>query len=105
MEAGVDVGSTIMVALTLASALTAVLFAVQFARAIGGELGAAFRWVVIGTIIFMITRADDLVKMTGGFARMGIDYARQMWLPHSLLVAIAWVAIAYGFSRMWKAFR
>jgi len=54
--------------------------------------------------VFAITRVDDLIKVLGIFAKMGIDYKRVMWLPHSLVVLVAWGFIAFGFSRMARAF-
>ncbi len=101
----VDPISTVLVVLALVATLAAVLFAMQFARAIGGELGAAFKWVNIGVIIFAITRVDDTLKVSGVWAKMGIDYKRALWQPHSALVLIAWVAIAVGFMKMARTFK
>jgi hypothetical protein len=102
--ASIDVPTTLMVALALASVLAAFVLAGRFARTVGGELGAAFKWVRIGVGVFALTRIDDLLKVTGLFARMHIDYARVVWLPHSLAVLVAWCLITWGFVRMAKAF-
>jgi hypothetical protein len=101
---GIDIPTAVMVVIALVSALTAVVFGMRFARAIGGELGGAFRWVMWGTILFALTRADDLLKVTGVFSRMGINYQKVVWLPHSIAVALAWFLITVGFYKMYKTF-
>ena len=60
---------------------------------------------MVGVLVFAVTRVDDLLKVSGTFARMGIDYERVLWLPHSLTVAAGWILIAIGFSRMARAFQ
>ena len=67
-------------------------------------MGAAFKFVEWGVGVFAITRIDDVLKTSGAFAKMGIDYKRVMWVPHSVAVLIAWALISYGFYRMAKAF-
>ena len=104
LDALADIPSTIAVAAALTVCLLASWFAWKFARIVGGELGAAFKWVMVGVLVFALTRVDDLFKVTGAFARMGIDYRRVLWLPHSVTVAAAWILIAFGFSRMTRAF-
>jgi hypothetical protein len=104
LDAVADIPSTIAVAAALAVCLLASWFAWKFARTVGGELGRAFQWVMVGVLVFAVTRADDLIKVSGTFARMGIDYKRVLWLPHSVTVAVAWILIAIGFSRMTRAF-
>jgi len=105
IEVVVDIPSALAVAGALAMVLAASWFAWKFARTICGELGAAFRWVMIGVLIFAITRVDDLLKVTGVIAKMGIDYKRALWLPHSVVVAVAWILITIGFYRMTRAFK
>jgi hypothetical protein len=100
----VDIPSTVMVVLALSATLAGVWFAMKFARTAGGELGAAFKFVNIGVMIFAITRIDDVLKVSGSWAKMGIDYKRVLWVPHSALVLVAWGLIAFGFYRMSKAF-
>ncbi|HZS41498.1 MAG TPA: hypothetical protein VFF06_31930 [Polyangia bacterium] len=100
----IDWPTLIMVLLALFTALTAVVFGYLFSKAIGGELGAAFKWVMGGTLLFALTRADDVLKVAGVFAKMGINYQKQVWLPHSVAVALAWLLITYGFFRMYKTF-
>jgi hypothetical protein len=100
----IDIPTTIMVALALVTSLTASYFAWKFASTVGGEMGGAFRWVMIGVIIFAVTRADDLCKVAGIFASMGIDYGKFVLLPHSLAVFVAWILITVGFYKMDKAF-
>ena len=100
----IDIPSTIAVVAALLTSLTASWFAWKFSKTVGGDMGAAFKWVMIGVIIFAVTRADDVVKVTGTFEKMGIDYKKVMWLPHSLAVLVAWGLITYGFYKMNKAF-
>jgi hypothetical protein len=104
IEVVVDIPSTMAVAAALATCLGASWLAWRFSRTVGGELGGAFKWVMSGVLIFAVTRVDDLLKVSGVFARMGIDYKRVVWLPHSLTVALAWILIAIGFQRMTRAF-
>ena len=107
MEAagGIDIPTTALVVLGMVAALAAVVFARSFSNAIGGELGGAFRWVMIGTVIFALTRVDDLLKVTGVYVRMGLDYQRVLWVPHSAVVVVAWGLITYGCYRMWRTFQ
>lgn len=105
IEVVVDIPSTIAVAAALAACLAGSWMARKFSRTVGGELGGAFKWVMAGVLVFAVTRVDDLFKVSGAFARMGIDYKRVVWLPHSLAVALAWILIAIGFARMTRAFR
>ena len=107
MEAAttIDVPTAIFVLLGMLASLTAVFFGLSFARAVGGELGGAFRFVMIGTVVFALTRVDDLMKTTGMFVRMHVNYEKVMWLPHHLGVFAAWLLIAFGFYRMAKTFR
>ncbi len=100
----VDIPSTIAVVAALAATLVAIAYALRFSRAIGGELGAAFKFVNIGLFIFAITRVDDVLKVSGMWAKWGIDYKRTLWLPHSLVLLVAFLIIAFGFSRMAKTF-
>jgi hypothetical protein len=100
----VDIPSTVMVLLALAATLAGVWFALSFAKTAGGELGSAFKFVNIGVLIFAITRIDDVLKVSGAWAKMGIDYKRELWMPHSAVILISWSLIAYGFYRMKKAF-
>jgi hypothetical protein len=105
LEVVVDVPSTIAVASALGVCLVASWFAWRFSKTVGGELGAAFRWVMVGVLVFAVTRVDDLLKVSGAFAKMGIDYKRVLWLPHSVTVAVGWILIAIGFARMTRAFQ
>ncbi len=100
----VDIPSTIMVILALAATLAGVWFAMGFAKTAGGGLGSAFKFVNIGVLIFAVTRIDDVLKVSGTWAKLGIDYKRELWMPHSAVVLIAWSLIAFGFYRMKKAF-
>jgi hypothetical protein len=102
--AHIDLGSTIAVVGALVASLAASWYAWRFARTVGGELGAAFKWVMIGILLFAVTRVDDLMKTTGGWTALGIDYGKVILLPHSVLVVVAWLIIAFGLSRMAKAF-
>ena len=104
VEVVVDVPSTIAVAAALVSSLIALYFAWKFSKTVGGDMGAAFKFVMVGVAIFAATRIDDVVKVSGAYAKMGIDYKRVMWVPHSVIVLVAWGLIAYGFYRMAKAF-
>jgi hypothetical protein len=104
LDASADITSTIAVASALGMCLLASWFAWKFARAVGGDLGRAFKWVMAGVLIFSVTRADDLLKVSGVFARMGVDYKHALWLPHSVTVAVGWILIAIGFRRMSLAF-
>jgi hypothetical protein len=101
----VDIPSTIMVVGALVATLVAVYFARQFSRTIGGDLGAGFKFVDIGLLIFAVTRVDDVLKISGMWAKWGIDYKRTLWLPHSLIILVAFVVIAFGFYRMTRAFK
>ncbi len=105
LEVVVDIPSTVAVTAAFAVCLAASWFAYKFARTIGGEVGAAFKWVMAGVLVFAVTRADDVLKVSGTFARLGVDYKRALWLPHSLTVAVAWILIAVGFARMRRAFQ
>ena len=100
----VDVPSTVMVVFALLASLAAIVFALRFARTTGGELGAAFRFVNIGVLVFAVTRVDDVLKVSGAWAKWGVDYKRTLWIPHSGVVFVAWALIGYGFYRMSKAF-
>jgi hypothetical protein len=100
----VDIPSTVMVVLALAASLVAAAFAMRFARTVGGEMGAAFKFVNAGVAVFALTRIDDVLKVSGMWAKWGIDYKRTLWAPHSGVVFLAWVLIAYGLYRMSKAF-
>lgn len=104
LDAGADITSTIAVASALGMCLVASWFAWRFSRTVGGDLGGAFKWVMAGVLIFSVTRVDDLFKVSGLFARMGIDYKHALWLPHSVTVAAGWILIAIGFRRMSLAF-
>jgi hypothetical protein len=103
-ESGMDIPSTIAVASALGVCLVASWFAWSFSRTVGGALGVAFKWVMVGVLIFALTRVDDLLKVTGTFTHLGIDYRRSLWLPHSIAVAAGWILIAFGFYRMTRAF-
>jgi hypothetical protein len=100
----VDIPSTVMVILAFAATLAGVWFAIKFSRLAGGELGAAFKFVNVGVFIFAISRIDDVLKVSGTYAKWGIDYKRVLWVPHSAVLLVAWCLIAYGFYRMSKAF-
>ncbi len=100
----VDIPSTVMVILALVATIAGVFFAIRFSRTAGGELGAAFRFVNIGVFIFAVSRIDDVFKVSGTYAKWGIDYKRVLWVPHSSVILVAWCLIAYGFYRMSKAF-
>lgn len=100
----IDIPSTIAVTAALLTSLTASWFAWKFSKTVGGDMGAAFKWVMIGVLIFAVTRVDDTLKVAGVFAKMGVDYKKVMWLPHSLAVLVAWALITVGFYRMNKAF-
>ena len=104
IEVVVDIPSAIAVAAALLSSLLALYFAWRFSKTVGGEMGAAFKFVMIGVGIFAATRVDDMLKVTGVYARMSVDYKHALWLPHSLVVLLAWGLIAFGFYRMGKAF-
>jgi hypothetical protein len=100
----VDIPSTVMVVFALLASLAAIYFARRFSRTTGGELGAAFKFVNAGVLIFAVSRIDDVLKVSGSWAKWGIDYKRTLWVPHSAVVFVAWVLISYGFYRMSKAF-
>ena len=100
----VDIPSTIAVAAALVVTLVALFYAWKFSKTVGGDMGAAFKYVEAGVGIFALTRIDDVIKVSGAYAKMGIDYKRVMWIPHSAVVLVAWGLIAYGFYRMAKAF-
>jgi hypothetical protein len=104
IEVVVDIPSTIAVAAALGVTLVALYFAWKFSKTVGGDMGAAFKWVMGGVAIFDVTRIDDVIKVSGAYAKMGIDYKRVMWIPHSAVILVAWGLIAYGFYRMAKAF-
>jgi hypothetical protein len=104
IEVVVDIPSTIAVLTALLASLIALFFAWKFSKTVGGEMGAAFKFVMGGVAVFAITRIDDVIKVSGAYAKMGIDYKHVMWIPHSLVVLVAWGLIAFGFSRMAKAF-
>lgn len=100
----IDIPTTIMALLALVTTLTASFFAWKFSSTVGGDIGGAFKWVMIGIIVFAITRVDDVLKVTGIFTGMGVDYQHTIWLPHSLAVFVAWVLIGIGFKKMDNAF-
>jgi len=100
----VDIPSTISVVAALVAALVALFFAWKFSKTVGGDMGAGFKFVMVGVAIFAVTRIDDVMKVSGTYAKMGIDYKRVLWVPHSLVILVAWGLIAYGFYRMAKAF-
>ena len=104
VEVVVDIPSTVAVAAALAAALIALYFAWKFSKTVGGDMGNAFKFVMGGVGIFAVTRIDDVIKVSGAYAKMGIDYKRVMWVPHSAVILIAWGLIAYGFYKMAKAF-
>ena len=92
------------VAAAFAATLIALWFAWKFSKTVGGDMGAAFKFVMTGVAIFALTRIDDVIKVSGAYAMMGVDYKRVLWMPHSLVVLVAWGLIAYGFYRMARAF-
>jgi hypothetical protein len=100
----VDIPSTIAVIAALLVTLVALFYAWKFSKTVGGDMGAAFKYVMGGVTIFAVTRVDDVLKVSGAYAKMGIDYKRVMWVPHSLVILVAWGLISYGFYRMAKAF-
>jgi hypothetical protein len=100
----IDWPTTIFVTLAFIASIAGTFFAWKFARTVGGDMGAAFRWVQIGVIIFAVTRADDFMKTSGIFTQMGIDYTSTLLLPHHLLTLLSWILIAVGFFKMDKAF-
>ena len=104
VEVVVDIPSTIAVVAAFLSSLIALYYAWEFSKTVGGDMGAAFKFVMIGVAVFAITRIDDVLKVSGTWAKMGIDYKRVLWIPHSVVVLVAWGLIAYGFYRMAKAF-
>ena len=104
IEVVVDIPSTIAVIFALGAALVAFYFARRFSKTVGGDMGAAFKFVEAGVGIFALTRIDDVLKVSGAYAKMGIDYKHVMWIPHSAVILVAWGFIAYGFYRMAKAF-
>jgi hypothetical protein len=89
IEVVVDIPSTIAVAAALATSLVALYFAWKFSKTVGGDMGAAFKFVMAGVAIFALTRIDDVIKVSGAYAKMGVDYKRVMWIPHSLVVLVA----------------
>jgi hypothetical protein len=105
IEVVVDIPSTIMVILSLVCCLTAIFFAVQFSRSIGGELGGAFKFVVAGFLVFCVSRVDDVLKVSGTWAKAGIDYKHVLWMPHYAVVVAAWMLITFGCYKMWRTFR
>jgi hypothetical protein len=104
VEVVVDIPATIAVVAALVTSLTASWYAWKFSRTVGGEMGAAFKWVMVGVIVFAFTRLDDVLKVSGSWAKMGIDYKRTMWLPHSVIVLVSWALITWGFYKMYRAF-
>jgi hypothetical protein len=104
IEVVVDIPSTVAVVAALAASLAALFYAWKFSRTVGGDMGAAFKFVMGGVVIFAVTRVDDVFKVSGSYAKMGIDYKHVMWVPHSLAILVAWGLIAFGFYRMAKAF-
>src|SRR5437899_10578691 len=104
VEVVVDVPATIAVVAAMITALTASWFSWKFSKTVGGEMGAAFKWVMVGVIAFAFTRIDDVFKISGQYAKWGIDYKRVLWLPHSLAVLVSWAFISCGFYKMYKAF-
>lgn len=104
IEVVVDIPSTIAVVAALAASLVALYFAWKFSKTVGGDMGAAFKFVMVGVGVFALTRVDDVIKVSGAYAKMGIDYKHVMWVPHSVVILVAWGLIAYGFYRMAKAF-
>ena len=104
VEVVVDIPSTIAVISALVASVIALYFAWKFSKTVGGDMGAAFKFVEVGVAVFALTRIDDVIKVSGTYAKMGIDYKRVMWVPHSSVILVAWGLIAYGFYRMAKAF-
>lgn len=104
LEVVVDIPSTVAVVAAFLASAVAFYFAWKFSKTVGGDMGAAFKFVMVGVAVFAITRIDDVFKVSGAYAKMGVDYKRVMWVPHSVIVLIAWGLIAYGFYRMAKAF-
>jgi hypothetical protein len=104
VEVVVDIPATVAVFAAMGTSLTASWFAWRFSQTVGGEMGAAFKWVMLGVVIFALTRVDDVLKVSGTFAKMGIDYKRVMWTPHSVIVFLSWTLITWGFYKMYKAF-
>jgi hypothetical protein len=104
IEVVVDIPSTIAVVAAFVASLAALFYAWKFSKTVGGDMGAAFKFVMIGVAVFAITRVDDVVKVSGAYAKMGIDYKHVMWVPHSLAILVAWGLISFGFYRMAKAF-
>jgi hypothetical protein len=100
----VDIPTALAVVSTMITALVASGFAWRFSKRIGGEMGAAFRFVVFGVIVFAFTRIDDAMKTTGLVESMGLDYKSTFWIPHHLFVLIGWSFITIGFYKMTKAF-
>jgi hypothetical protein len=100
----VDIPSTIAVIAALITSLIALFFAWKFSKTVGGDMGAAFKYVMAGVAVFAVTRVDDVLKVSGTWAKAGIDYKRVLWIPHSVIILVAWGLIAYGFYRMAKAF-
>ncbi len=104
IEVVVDIPSTVAVVAALVASLAAFFYAWKFSKTVGGDMGAAFKFVMVGVGIFAVTRIDDVIKVSGAYAKMGIDYKHVMWVPHSLAILVAWGLIAFGFYRMAKAF-
>ena len=104
IEVVVDIPSTIAVVAALVAALVALYFAWKFSKTVGGDMGAAFKFVMVGVAVFAVTRIDDVMKVSGSYAKMGIDYKRVLWTPHSLVVFLSWALITWGFYKMYKAF-
>jgi hypothetical protein len=104
LEVVVDIPSTIAVAAAFVATLVAVRYAWKFSKTVGGEMGAAFKFVMVGVAIFSVTRVDDVIKVSGTYAKMGINYSRVLWGPHHMTVLVGWGLMAYGFYRMAKAF-
>ena len=104
LEVVVDIPATVAVVAAMVTSLTASWFAWKFSRTVGGEMGAAFKWVMIGVIIFAFTRLDDVLKVSGTYAKLNIDYKHVMWLPHSIVVLVCWGFITWGFYKMYRTF-
>jgi hypothetical protein len=104
LEVVVDIPATVAVVAAMAMSLTASWFAWRFSKTVGGEMGAAFKWVMVGVIVFAVTRLDDVLKVSGTFAKMGVDYKRVLWTPHSIIVFLSWALITVGFYKMYKTF-
>jgi hypothetical protein len=100
----IDWPTTIFVTFALITAGAATYCAWKFARTVGGDMGAAFRWVQIGVIVFAVSRADDFFKVSSLYTQLGVDYDKVMMLPHHIFTFAAWVLIAIGFYKMDKAF-